>query len=110
LRSGNLLWLINWLPLIVQVLGILFPYRLMQYLSHANESSKLKPNLMVLLKDIKHVLWPKDFNRLRDETLMQHLHRLHMTTVQTLIVMAASSSWTISQMDVQNTFHGHLHE
>jgi hypothetical protein len=28
----------------------------------------------------------------------------HMTTVQTLIVVAASSSWTISQMDVKNAF------
>jgi hypothetical protein len=34
-----------------------------------------------------------------------------MTIVQTLIAMAASSSWTISQMDVKNTFlHGDLHE
>jgi hypothetical protein len=34
-----------------------------------------------------------------------------MTIVQTLIAMAASSSWTISQMDVKNAFlHGDLHE
>jgi hypothetical protein len=28
----------------------------------------------------------------------------HMTIVRTLIVVAASSSWTISQMDVKNAF------
>jgi hypothetical protein len=28
-----LLWLMNWLPSSVQVLGILFPYRLMKYIS-----------------------------------------------------------------------------
>jgi hypothetical protein len=34
-----------------------------------------------------------------------------MTIVRTLIAMAASSSWTISQMDVKNVFlHGDLHE
>jgi hypothetical protein len=34
-----------------------------------------------------------------------------MTTVQTLIVVAASSSWTISQMDVKNAFlYGDLQE
>jgi hypothetical protein len=47
-------------------------------LSHANGSSKLKPNLMVLLKDIKLVLWPEDFNRLRNETMMKHLHLSHI--------------------------------
>ena len=35
----------------------------------------------------------------------------HMTTVRTLIAVAATSSWTISRMDVKNTFiHGDLHE
>jgi hypothetical protein len=35
----------------------------------------------------------------------------HMTTIQTLIAVAASSSWTISQMDVKNAFlNGDLQE
>jgi hypothetical protein len=35
----------------------------------------------------------------------------HITTVQTLIVVAAISSWTISQMDIKNAFlHGDLHK
>jgi hypothetical protein len=35
----------------------------------------------------------------------------HMTTVRTLIAVAATSSWTISQMYVKNVFlHGDLHE
>jgi hypothetical protein len=35
----------------------------------------------------------------------------HMTTVRTLIAVAASSSWSISKMDVKNAFlNGDLHE
>jgi hypothetical protein len=35
----------------------------------------------------------------------------HMTNVQTLTAVAATSSWTLSQMDVKNAFlHGDLHE
>ncbi|WVZ98109.1 hypothetical protein U9M48_043587, partial [Paspalum notatum var. saurae] len=35
----------------------------------------------------------------------------HMTTVRTLIAVVATSSWTVSQMDVENVFlHGDLHE
>jgi hypothetical protein len=35
----------------------------------------------------------------------------HMTTIWTLIAVAATSSWTISQMDVKNAFvHDDLHE
>jgi hypothetical protein len=35
----------------------------------------------------------------------------HMTTVRTLVAVATSSSWTISQMDVKNVFlNGDLHE
>ena len=34
-----------------------------------------------------------------------------MTTVRTMIAVAASSSWTISQMDAKNAFlHDDLHE
>ena len=35
----------------------------------------------------------------------------HMATIHTLIVVAATSTWTISQMDVKNDFlHGNLNE
>jgi hypothetical protein len=43
-----------------------------------------------------------------DETFA---HVAHMTTFRTLIAVAASSSWSISQMDVKNAFlNGDLHE
>jgi hypothetical protein len=52
----------------------MFRYLLVLYLSRANGSSRLKPNLMGLLSDIKLVLWPEVFNRLRVLTMMRLLH------------------------------------
>jgi hypothetical protein len=61
---------------------------------------------MVPLRDIKLVLLPEDFSKLKVAIMMRHL-----LTVRTLIVVASTSSWTISQMDVKKAFlHGDLHE
>jgi len=60
--------------------------------------------MLVLLQEV--------FSRLRAENMIETFAPdAHMTTVRTLIAMAATSSWTVSQMDVKNAFlHGDLHE
>ena len=54
---------------------------------------------MVLLSATKLVLWPVVFSN--DETFAPVAH---MTTVRTLLVVAFVRHWSISQLDVQNTF------
>ena len=83
----------------------------MLYQSPVSGFLRLKPSQMVLLR-YKARLVARGF---------QHTPRLnyeetfapvaHMTTVGTLLAVAASSSWAISQMDVKNAFlHGDLKE
>jgi hypothetical protein len=85
---------------------ILFYYHHMMCLSRLSGYLKLKLGQMVPLRDIKLVLLPEDFSKLKVAIMMRHL-----LTVRTLIVVASTSSWTISQMDVKKAFlHGDLHE
>jgi hypothetical protein len=84
----------------------------MLFPSYVNGSPKLRQNLMVPLRDIKLVLWLVVFQQTQgldyDETFAPVAH---MTIVRTLIAVAASYSWTMSQMDVKNAFlNGDLHE
>lgn len=66
---------------------------------------------MVLLSDIKLVWLPEVFSRLKAVIMMRLAPVAHMTTVHTLITVAASKSWNISQMDVKNAFlHGDYHQ
>ena len=76
-RNGRLICLRSSLHLSAQVLEILFHYHPIQYLSHVNGYSKLKPNLMVALSDIKLVWSPEDFSRLRDMIMIRHFLLLH---------------------------------
>jgi hypothetical protein len=94
-----------------RVRGILFLYPLMLSPSHVNGSFELRQSQMVPLSYKAHIV-ARGFQQTQgldyDETSAP---LAHMTIVSTLIVVAASSSRTISQMDVKNAFlHGNLHE
>jgi hypothetical protein len=84
----------------------------MQFLSHANGCSKLKTKSDGSIECYKARLIARGFQQTQgrdyDETFAPVAN---MTTVRTMIAVAATHSWTIHQMDVKNAFlHGDLHE
>lgn len=84
----------------------------MLYQSHVNGSSKSRQKSYSSTERYEARLVAHGFQQTQgldyDETFSPVAH---MTIVHTLIVVTSSSCWTISQMDVKNTFlRGDLHE